>query len=67
MRALQDKSRPIPCQVGRQKYDRPFVIIGERIKSYGRKVLAAEMAAGIRPRQADARAAQVEAGRAIWM
>ncbi len=42
-------------------FDRPFVIIGERINPTGRKVLAAEMAAGDFSRvEADARA-QVEA------
>ena len=45
-------------------FDRPFVIIGERINPTGRKILAAEMAAGDFSRvEADARA-QVEAGRA---
>ena len=43
-------------------FDRPFVIIGERINPTGRKVLAAEMAAGDLSRvEADA-LAQVEAG-----
>ena len=43
-------------------FDRPFVIIGERINPTGRKVLAAEMAAGDYSRvQADA-LAQVQAG-----
>ena len=43
-------------------FDRPFVIIGERINPTGRKMLAAEMAAGdFRRVEADARA-QVEAG-----
>ena len=43
-------------------FDRPFVIIGERINPTGRKILAAEMAAGNFSRvEADARA-QVEAG-----
>src|SRR5271156_3015146 len=43
-------------------FDRPFVIIGERINPTGRKILAAEMAAGAFSRvEADARA-QVEAG-----
>jgi len=43
-------------------FERPFVIIGERINPTGRKVLAAEMAAGDLSRvEADARA-QVEAG-----
>ena len=42
--------------------DRPFVIIGERINPTGRKVLAAEMKAGVMDRvRADA-IAQVEAG-----
>jgi 5-methyltetrahydrofolate--homocysteine methyltransferase len=43
-------------------FDRPFVIIGERINPTGRKILAAEMAAGDFTRvEADAHA-QVEAG-----
>jgi len=43
-------------------FDRPFVIIGERINPTGRKILAAEMQAGDFTRvEADARA-QVEAG-----
>ncbi|MGA2709231.1 MAG: dihydropteroate synthase [Steroidobacteraceae bacterium] len=43
-------------------FDRPFVIIGERINPTGRKILAAEMAAGDFSRvEADARA-QIEAG-----
>jgi 5-methyltetrahydrofolate--homocysteine methyltransferase len=43
-------------------FDRPFVIIGERINPTGRKILAAEMAAGDFTRvEADARA-QVEGG-----
>ena len=43
-------------------FDRPFVIIGERINPTGRKLLAAEMAAGDFSRvEADARA-QVSAG-----
>jgi 5-methyltetrahydrofolate--homocysteine methyltransferase len=43
-------------------FDHPFVIIGERINPTGRKILAAEMAAGDFSRvEADARA-QVEAG-----
>ena len=43
-------------------FDRPFVIIGERINPTGRKILAAEMAAGDFSRvESDARA-QVEAG-----
>jgi 5-methyltetrahydrofolate--homocysteine methyltransferase len=42
--------------------DRPFVIIGERINPTGRKILAAEMKAGVMDRvRADA-IAQVEAG-----
>jgi len=42
--------------------DRPFVIIGERINPTGRKILAAEMKAGVMDRvRADA-LAQVEAG-----
>ena len=43
-------------------FDRPFVMIGERINPTGRKMLAAEMAAGDFTRvEADA-LAQVEAG-----
>ena len=43
-------------------FNRPFVIIGERINPTGRKILAAEMAAGDFTRvEADARA-QIEAG-----
>ncbi|HEX2791422.1 MAG TPA: methyltetrahydrofolate cobalamin methyltransferase [Steroidobacteraceae bacterium] len=43
-------------------FDRPFVIIGERINPTGRKILAAEMSAGDFSRvETDARA-QVEAG-----
>jgi 5-methyltetrahydrofolate--homocysteine methyltransferase len=43
-------------------FERPFVIIGERINPTGRKILAAEMAAGDFTRvEADARA-QLEAG-----
>jgi 5-methyltetrahydrofolate--homocysteine methyltransferase len=43
-------------------FDRPFVIIGERINPTGRKILAAEMTAGDFSRvEADARA-QVQAG-----
>jgi 5-methyltetrahydrofolate--homocysteine methyltransferase len=43
-------------------FDRPFVIIGERINPTGRKILAAEMSAGDFSRvEADARA-QVQAG-----
>ena len=43
-------------------FDRPFVIIGERINPTGRKILAEEMAAGNFSRvEADA-IAQVEAG-----
>src|SRR5207342_1523501 len=43
-------------------FERPFVIIGERINPTGRKILAAEMAAGDMSRvEADA-IAQVEAG-----
>jgi len=43
-------------------FDRPFVIIGERINPTGRKVLAAEMAAGDFTRVAADARAQVEAG-----
>ncbi|MCX7057321.1 MAG: methyltetrahydrofolate cobalamin methyltransferase, partial [Proteobacteria bacterium] len=43
-------------------FNRPFVIIGERINPTGRKILAAEMAAGDFSRvEADA-LAQIEAG-----
>jgi len=46
-------------------FDRPFVVIGERINPTGRKLLAAEMAAGDMSRvRADA-IAQVEAGAAM--
>ena len=43
-------------------FDRPFVIIGERINPTGRKILAAEMAAGDYGRVAADALAQVEAG-----
>ena len=43
-------------------FDRPFVIIGERINPTGRKILAAEMAAGDFSRVAADARAQVEAG-----
>ncbi len=43
-------------------FDRPFVIIGERINPTGRKILAAEMAAGDYSRVAADAVAQVEAG-----
>jgi 5-methyltetrahydrofolate--homocysteine methyltransferase len=43
-------------------FDRPFVIIGERINPTGRKILAAEMAAGDFSRVAADALAQVEAG-----
>jgi len=43
-------------------FDRPFVIIGERINPTGRKVLAAEMAAGDYTRVISDALAQVEAG-----
>jgi 5-methyltetrahydrofolate--homocysteine methyltransferase len=43
-------------------FERPFVIIGERINPTGRKVLAAEMAAGDYSRVERDAAAQVEAG-----
>src|SRR3970040_1765545 len=42
--------------------DRPFVIIGERINPTGRKILAAEMAAGDFSRVERDVIAQVEAG-----
>lgn len=43
-------------------FDRPFVIIGERINPTGRKLLAAEMAAGDFSRVVSDAIAQVEAG-----
>ena len=43
-------------------FERPFVIIGERINPTGRKILAAEMAAGDFSRVAADARAQVEAG-----
>lgn len=43
-------------------FDRPFVIIGERINPTGRKMLAAEMAAGDFSRVVSDAIAQVEAG-----
>ena len=43
-------------------FDRPFVIIGERINPTGRKILAAEMAAGDFSRVSADALAQVEAG-----
>ncbi len=43
-------------------FDRPFVIIGERINPTGRKILAAEMKAGDYHRVAADAVAQVEAG-----
>ncbi len=43
-------------------FDRPFVIIGERINPTGRKILAAEMAAGDFSRVEKDALAQVEAG-----
>jgi 5-methyltetrahydrofolate--homocysteine methyltransferase len=43
-------------------FDRPFVIIGERINPTGRKLLAAEMAAGDFSRVEKDAVAQVEAG-----
>lgn len=54
---LRSRSKEVVISI-----DRPFVIIGERINPTGRKVLAAEMKAGIMDRvKADA-IAQVEAG-----
>ena len=44
-------------------FDRPFVMIGERINPTGRKVLAAEMAAGDFSRVESDALAQVAAGR----
>ena len=43
-------------------FDRPFVIIGERINPPGRKILAAEMAVGDFTRVTADALAQVEAG-----
>src|SRR3546814_15130894 len=43
-------------------FDRPFVIIGERINPTGRKLLAAEMAAGDYSRVQSDALAQVAAG-----
>jgi len=43
-------------------FDRPFVIIGERINPTGRKLLAAEMAAGDYSRVQSDALAQIEAG-----
>jgi 5-methyltetrahydrofolate--homocysteine methyltransferase len=43
-------------------FDRPFVIIGERINPTGRKILAAEMAAGDFSRVASDALSQVDAG-----
>jgi 5-methyltetrahydrofolate--homocysteine methyltransferase len=43
-------------------FDRPFVIIGERINPTGRKILAAEMLAGDYSRVIADALAQVEAG-----
>ena len=43
-------------------FDRPFVIIGERINPTGRKILAAEMAAGDFTRVTADAIAQVDAG-----
>jgi len=54
---LRSRSKEVVVSI-----DRPFVMIGERINPTGRKVLAAEMKAGIMDRvKADA-IAQVEAG-----
>ena len=54
---LRSRSKEVVVSV-----DRPFVVIGERINPTGRKVLAAEMKAGVMDRvKADAMA-QVEAG-----
>jgi 5-methyltetrahydrofolate--homocysteine methyltransferase len=55
--SLRSRSREVVISV-----ERPFVMIGERINPTGRKVLAAEMRAGVMDRvRADA-IAQVEAG-----
>ncbi|MGH6954206.1 MAG: methyltetrahydrofolate cobalamin methyltransferase, partial [Alphaproteobacteria bacterium] len=43
-------------------FERPFVVIGERINPTGRKLLAAEMAAGDYSRVKSDALAQVEAG-----
>jgi 5-methyltetrahydrofolate--homocysteine methyltransferase len=43
-------------------FDRPFVIIGERINPTGRKIMAAEMMAGDYSRVIADALAQVEAG-----
>ena len=43
-------------------FDSPFCVIGERINPTGRKLLAAEMAAGDYSRVISDAAAQVEAG-----
>ncbi|MDP7242027.1 MAG: hypothetical protein QF639_04625, partial [Rhodospirillales bacterium] len=43
-------------------FERPFVIIGERINPTGRKLLSAEMAAGDYSRVESDAVAQVEAG-----
>ena len=48
-------------------FDRPFVIIGERINPTGRKILAAEMIAGDYSRVIADALAQVEAGAQIRM
>jgi 5-methyltetrahydrofolate--homocysteine methyltransferase len=54
---LRSRSKEVAISI-----DRPFVMIGERINPTGRKVLAAEMKAGVMDRvKADA-IAQVEAG-----
>jgi 5-methyltetrahydrofolate--homocysteine methyltransferase len=54
---LRSRSKQVAISI-----DRPFVMIGERINPTGRKVLAAEMKAGVMDRvKADA-IAQVEAG-----
>jgi len=46
-------------------FERPFVIIGERINPTGRKILAAEMAAGNYQRVSGDALAQVQAGAAM--
>ncbi len=51
-----------PNQEVRIGFDRPFVIIGERINPTGRKILAAEMKAGDYSRVLTDALAQVEAG-----
>ena len=51
-----------PTKEVRIGFERPFVIVGERINPTGRKVLAAEMAAGDYSRVESDALAQVAAG-----